>query len=242
MSLMRVFVHFLSEAFGRAWFGRGPVLWRLPHGQATQVVFGQRHHLAEGQRRLGIKRHVLGGILAAMKRHHVITCQSVHRFRQAQNATSQRMTRVKQVIEIVKNQFGGAVFVGVDFIQNDGALRFKRSFGKRGIEKQIAHQLQGTSVVLFQEQAVHKGLLLGGVGVQLTTHPFHPVQNLMGLTLGRPLEQHVLGKMGHAGFLTILTGACLDHQAATRQRPMTGLVNKAQAVGQGMNGRSKAVG
>ena len=145
------------------------------------------------------------------------------------------MVREYQFLEIVKNQFRGTVFVTLYLINNDFYLFFDFCLWKCTVEHDVRQQFGGTEEMLFQESAVHYGLFLVGISVQVAAHPFHPVQNVPGLPFAGSFEDEVFHKMGHALFvIPLVTGTGIYGIATIGHAGRTGSLNNPQAVRKSM--------
>ena len=72
------------------------------------------------------------------------------------------------------------------------------------MEHQVGQQFESPPEMLFHKNRIDESLLLCGIGVQLPSHILHPIQDMPGLTLFRPLEYHVFDKVSQAKFIHFL--------------------------------------
>jgi len=65
--------------------------------------------------------------------------------------------------------------------------------------------------VFIQASGIEAGEFLRCEGIQVPTHVFHALRNVMHSTLGCALEHHVFDEMAHAGvFSTLIATAYTD--------------------------------
>ena len=89
--------------------------------------------------------------------------------------------------------------------------------------------------MLMGEDRVEHGALLGGIGVQFATHPFHAVEDVPGTAVFGALEDGVLHKVGQAMMaVTFVTAAGVHGKAAPGHLVGGNDVDHSQAVGECM--------
>lgn len=115
----------------------------------------------------------------------------------AQNVASQGMPSEYQVLEIIEDELGRVVFVGLYLVDNHLCLLLYLALRKGGVEYNIHQKFEGTAEMLGQESRVNHRLFLVGVSVEVAAHILHAVQNVPCLALGGTFKYKVLHKMRH---------------------------------------------
>ena len=98
----------------------------------------------------------------------------------------------------------------------------------------VGQQIDGLGHILRQDAGVENRVLLAGVGVVLGPDAVEVAVDVEGRAARRPLEDHVLEKMRHAGnFRRLIAGAGADEEAdghGTGGR--VGFADDVQAIGE----------
>ena len=106
----------------------------------------------------------------------------------SQNVASQGMPPEYQVLEIIEDEFGRVVFVGLYLVDNHLCLFLDFALRESGVEYNIRQKFKCTAEMLGQESRVNHRLFLIGVGVEVSAHILHTVQDVPCLTLGGTFE------------------------------------------------------
>ena len=123
---------------------------------------------------------------------HVVGC--------AEDVVAQVASLVDDVLEVVEDEVGGGVVVGLYFIDDDLALLVDFDLGIDGVEHHVEEKLGCTRQVFFHEGRIDHRLLLVGVGIEVAAHTLHAVDDVPGVAMGRALEHHVFAEVCHALF------------------------------------------
>lgn len=116
-----------------------------------------------------------------------------------------------EFFKFVIYQVGGRVLVAVDFFQDDIFLFFNLLLRKDGMEKHVAEEFKTAGEVLRKRGGVDTGLLLGGKGVELPSHPVDTVEDVEGSAMLGTLEYGMLYEMGHPFlFAHLIAGTHID--------------------------------
>ncbi len=82
------------------------------------------------------------------------------------------------------------------------------------------------------ERGVDEGLLLCGVGIELSADGLEAVDDVPAAAAGCAFEEHVFDEVGHALFVgQFIACAGVDRHATVGDRHLLGDVQEAQAVG-----------
>ena len=85
------------------------------------------------------------------------------------------------------------------------------------------------------EYRVEHSALLGGIGIQLTAHAFHAVENVPRAAVFRSLENGVFNKVGQAILAaSLVTTAGIDSQSAPRDPISRHQMHQSQTIGKYM--------
>ena len=96
--------------------------------------------------------------------------------------------------------------------------------------------------MLDGERAVDHRLFLVGIGIEVSAHVLHTVQDVPGLALAGAFEEKVLHKVCHARLvLAFVACAGIDGKTAIGHPRGQGLVDDAQPVGQGTDVESGGI-
>ena len=91
------------------------------------------------------------------------------------------------------------------------------------MEHQIGQQFESPAEVFFHKDGIDECFFLCRIGVQLSSHILHPVQDMPGLPLFRPFEYHVLHKVSQSEFMRLLIPRSRIHgKTAIRHRRSRG--------------------
>ena len=158
----------------------------------------------------------------------------------AQNVASQGMPSEYQVLEIIEDELGRIVFVGLYLVDNHLCLLLYLALRKGGVEYNIRQKFEGTAEMLGQESRVNHRFFLVGVGVEVTAHILHAVQDVPCLALGGTFEYEVLHKMRHTLLVFKLVARTRIYGKTTISHfGGRGFMNDAQAVGQDISVESR---
>ena len=228
--LVRILIE--GEVFGLVWKRRYPTIIASIPGRDIGSKFLQGTDCPlEIQVAQNEKHHVGRTVETVDEVQSLFGPEVTQLVRTSQDIASQRMVREYQFLEIVKNQFRGTVFVTLYLIDDDFYLFFDFCLWKCTVEHDVRQQFGGTQEMLLQESAVHYGLFLVGIGVQVAAHPFHPVQDVPGLPFAGSFEDEVFHKMGHALFvIPFVTGTGIYGIATIGHAGRTGSLDNPQAV------------
>ena len=164
---------------------------------------------------------------------HLVTRQTLDAFFITQDGCGEGMALKKPSLKRFKNDISRLVSHAGNLIQNHIPFLVELGLGKGAVKRDVREQLEGTLCVFAPLRRSDPGVLLGGVGIDLTPHRFHPVQDVKRLALGRPLEEDVFDEVGQTRFpLSFVTRACIDDQRTMRHLAGHPRMDDAQAVGQ----------
>ena len=145
--------------------------------------------------------HIIGPVPATGKAECIFCTKTSEQFRFSKNVSSKRMFREDKFLEIIEYQFGGAVLITLNLVNNYLYLFFNLVFGKCAVENDICKKLCRTHEMFFQKSRVDHGFLLVGIGVKVASHILHAVQNMPCLAVGSTFEQKMLYKVGYSLFV-----------------------------------------
>ena len=101
------------------------------------------------------------------------------------------------------------------------------------MEYDICHKFHSTLKITTQHRGVKRGILLCGVGIQLSTEILQTAIHLICLTALRTLEECVLGEVRYAILtLALVTAARIDNHSAVHNTTTHLTVNATNAIRQ----------
>ena len=144
---------------------------------------------------------------------------------------TQLMTFKEHVLKFVEYQFCWGVVVAFYFFYHHLSLFFQLMLRKSAVEYNVADEVHCPMEMVFHKSGINHRLFLVGVGIQITTHSFHPVEYMPRTAVGGTLKQHVLTEMGNAVFsLTFISRTCVNGHAAVSHIRGRRMVDNADAI------------
>ena len=114
----------------------------------------------------------------------------------------------------LRDQILGRILIHTDLLQHNAPLQLQLPLGKDGMQHHIAQKVCRRLHMGVQRAGVKAGMLLGVKSVHLSADHIKGLGQLGGGAGLRPLEEHMLDEMGHAGQLVRLMAAAVFHPDA----------------------------
>ena len=148
---------------------------------------------------------------------------------------SERMVSKERTLIVVKDELGRVVAIAVYLFEDDTALLVNLVLGEGAMKDDVGKQLQGTCEIFLQKSRVHHGLLLIGVGIKVTAHVLHTIEDVPGAAFGSAFKEHVLYEVSETSLVgQLVASTSIDGIAAISHRGGRWSVYDAQAIGQRM--------
>ena len=187
--------------------------------------------------------HPVGTVQPPGETLDVLAAESAQASGFAQDVTSQGVPAKDKVFEIIENQFRRRIVVAFYFVDDHLHFFVHLRLGIGAAQYDVGQQVHGTCEVFFQESRIVNGFLFARIGVQVSSHAFHAVQDMPRAASVRPFESQVLAKMCQSVFVRqFVTRAGIDGDAAIYHVRGRRCTDDAHAAGKGMgigNSRSR---
>src|SRR4029077_12702788 len=111
------------------------------------------------------------------------------------NGLAQRMVLPEVLGEDFINKVIRIVLIHFDFFQNHPSLAANLLAIKNRIERQVAEHIHGDGKMFVQHFDAKADTLLGGEGIHVAANRVNLASDLLGGTMARALEHHMLDEM-----------------------------------------------
>ena len=140
-----------------------------------------------------------------------------------------------QLFEIVEYQFARAVFVTLDFIDDDFHFLVYLGVREGAMKDDVCQQFYGTWEMFGKESTVYDRFFLVGIGIEVAAYMLHSVQNMPSMSFLSTLEKQVFHEVCHSLFvLGFVSGSSIYGKATLGYCRLVRCVDNTQAIGEGM--------
>ena len=166
-----------------------------------QILLRQTDYSSEVILPLNEEYHISRLIEPARKRKDIFGAKATQQLRLTQDVPPQRVVTENHILEIIEYQFRRSVFVWLDFINDNLRFLLNLVLGKSGMKHNIPQQFERPFQMFGQESGIDYRFFFIGVGIQVAAYILHPVKDVPGFPLLRPLKDEMLHKMSHPLFV-----------------------------------------
>lgn len=108
------------------------------------------------------------------------------------------------LFEVVEDEFGGAVAVEVDFLDDNVFFFFDFVGREGGMEKDVSEEFETAFEMFGESRGVDAGFFFGGEGVEFATNTVDAVPDMVGTAVFGAFEDGVFDEVGDTFFGALL--------------------------------------